>query len=66
MITGATTSELELDAARLAAFALAFLTTAALWWLYFNYVARIAERRLELAPRTARGWRATPTPTCTS
>ena len=33
-----------------AAFALAFLATAALWWLYFNYVARIAQRRLELAP----------------
>jgi low temperature requirement protein LtrA len=49
VITGATTSELDLDAARLTAFALAFLSTAALWWLYFNYVARIAERRLELA-----------------
>ena len=33
----------------LVAFALAFLTTAAFWWLYFDYVARIAERRLELA-----------------
>ena len=32
------------------AFALAFLGSAALWWLYFTYVARIAERRLELAP----------------
>jgi low temperature requirement protein LtrA len=54
VITGATTSELDLDAARLAAFALAFLATAALWWLYFDYVARIAERRLELAEhRTA-------------
>ena len=50
VITGATTPELDLDAARLAAFALAFLSTAALWWLYFTYVARIAERRLELAP----------------
>ena len=49
VITGATTAELELDTARSAAFALAFLSTAALWWLYFNYVARIAERRLELA-----------------
>jgi low temperature requirement protein LtrA len=49
VITGATTSELHLDAATLAAFALAFLGTAALWWLYFDYVARIAERRLELA-----------------
>ncbi len=49
VITGATTSELPLDTARTAAFALAFLSTAALWWLYFNYVARVAERRLELA-----------------
>ncbi len=49
VITGATASDLDLDTARTAAFALAFLSTAALWWLYFNYVARIAERRLELA-----------------
>jgi low temperature requirement protein LtrA len=49
VITGATTSGLELDAARLAAFAVAFLGSAAMWWLYFNYVARIAERRLELS-----------------
>ncbi len=50
VVTGATTSGLELDAARVLAFALAFLATAALWWLYFDYVARIAQRRLELAP----------------
>jgi low temperature requirement protein LtrA len=54
VITGATTSELELDAARAAAFGLAFLGTAALWWLYFNYVARIAQRRLELSPDRTR------------
>jgi low temperature requirement protein LtrA len=50
VITGITTSEGELDTGALVAFALAFLTTAAFWWLYFDYVARIAERRLELAP----------------
>lgn len=50
VITGATTSELDLDTARIAAFATAFLSTAAFWWLYFGYVARIAERRLEIAP----------------
>jgi low temperature requirement protein LtrA len=50
VLTGATTAGLDLNAARVAAFALAFLTTAALWWLYFDYVARIAERRLALAP----------------
>ncbi|MFN8188462.1 MAG: low temperature requirement protein A [Gaiellales bacterium] len=50
VITGATTSGLALDAATATAFVLAFLSTAALWWLYFDYVARIATRRLELAP----------------
>jgi len=49
VITGATTARLDLDAARLTALALAFAGSAALWWLYFDYVARIAERRLELA-----------------
>ncbi len=49
VLTGETTSHLDLDAARLGAFAVAFLSTAAFWWLYFNYVATIAERRLELA-----------------
>jgi low temperature requirement protein LtrA len=49
VLTGATTSELHLTVARVAAFVLAFASTAALWWLYFDYVARIAERRLELA-----------------
>ena len=50
MITGATTAALDIDAAILTAFALAFLSTAAMWWLYFSYVATIAQRRLELAP----------------
>ncbi len=50
VVTGGTTAALPLDLARLTAFALAFLSTAALWWLYFNYVAGIAQRRLELAP----------------
>jgi low temperature requirement protein LtrA len=49
VLTGSTTAGLELDTARIVAFGLAFLSTAALWWLYFDYVARIAERRLELA-----------------
>jgi low temperature requirement protein LtrA len=49
VIIGATTSELDLDAARAVAFGFAFLGTAALWWLYFNLVARIAARRLALA-----------------
>jgi len=50
VVTGATTSALDLDAARVTSLGLAFLGTAALWWLYFEYVAGIAQRRLELAP----------------
>jgi low temperature requirement protein LtrA len=49
VLIGATTSGLEIDAARLAALVLAFAAAAALWWLYFDYVAPIAQRRLELA-----------------
>ncbi|HZB83513.1 MAG TPA: low temperature requirement protein A [Rubrobacteraceae bacterium] len=49
VIIGATTSELDLDTARVAAFGIAFLATAALWWLYFSAVARIAQRHLELS-----------------
>jgi len=53
VITGATTSDLELTPARVTAFALAFLAAAAVWWLYFNLVASIAQRRLaEAANRT--------------
>jgi len=33
------------------AFAIAFLGTAALWWLYFDFVATLAERALERAER---------------
>ena len=54
VVTGATTSQLELDLARVTALSVAFLSTAAFWWLYFDYVARIAERRLELAPDRTR------------
>jgi low temperature requirement protein LtrA len=49
VITGATTAELDLSLQRVVALSLAFLSAAAMWWLYFNYVARIAERRLELS-----------------
>jgi low temperature requirement protein LtrA len=54
VVTGATTADLPLGLARAVAFGLAFLGTAALWWLYFDYVARIAQRRLELAPERTR------------
>jgi low temperature requirement protein LtrA len=49
VVTGATTTEVGLSTGTVVAFGLAFLITAAFWWLYFDYVARIAERRLELA-----------------
>jgi low temperature requirement protein LtrA len=49
VVTGATTAELELTTARVVAFAVAFLATAAFWWLYFSLVATIIERRLALA-----------------
>ena len=49
VLTGAVTAKLPLDAPRMTAFVLAFLSTAALWWLYFTYVAAVAERRLERA-----------------
>src|SRR5215207_1551330 len=49
VITGATTSALDLDTARFVALGMAFLLTAALWWLYFTSVARIAQRHLELS-----------------
>src|SRR3954468_7534462 len=50
VLTGAAASGVALDAAGIGAFALAFLGAAGLWWLYFDYVARMAQRRLELAP----------------
>ena len=50
VLTGATTSELDLGVERFAAFTLAFIGTAAMWWLYFDGFTRIAKRRLQLAP----------------
>jgi low temperature requirement protein LtrA len=49
VVTGATASALEIDLAHGSAIAVAFLSSAALWWLYFDYVATIAQRRLDLA-----------------
>jgi low temperature requirement protein LtrA len=49
VITGATTSELDLDAGRIGAFGLAFVTTAAMWWLYTNVVAVLQLRRQDRA-----------------
>ncbi|MDA0167110.1 low temperature requirement protein A [Solirubrobacter ginsenosidimutans] len=49
VVTGATASKEDLSAERLASFAVAFLGTAAMWWVYFNAAAAVAQRRLELA-----------------
>jgi low temperature requirement protein LtrA len=49
VITGATTSELDLDAARIIAFVMAFLASAAIWWLYFTSVATVGEHYLEVS-----------------
>src|ERR671918_1838969 len=49
VITGATTSDLDLDAARIIAFIMAFLASAALWWLYFTSVSTIGEHYLEVS-----------------
>jgi low temperature requirement protein LtrA len=49
VITGATTSELDLDAARILAFVMAFLASAAIWWLYFSSVASLGEHYLEVS-----------------
>ena len=65
VLTGATTADLDLDAARMTGFALAFLATAAMWWLYFNYVAAIASGASRWR-RTGRCSRVTATRTSTS
>src|SRR5215210_1639493 len=49
VITGATTSALDLDAATIIAFVMAFLASAAIWWLYFSSVASLGEHHLEVA-----------------
>ena len=55
VITGATAAGLDqLDARTVVAFAVAFLMTAALWWLYFSAIAGHFERALERADDRAR------------
>jgi len=46
VLTGATTSALDLEPATIAAFTGAFLSTVCLWWLYFNYVSTTFEHLL--------------------
>jgi low temperature requirement protein LtrA len=49
VLTGATTSESGLTPVRIAAFVMAFLASAAIWWLYFTSVARLGEHYLEVS-----------------
>jgi low temperature requirement protein LtrA len=49
VVTGATASDRSLDAATLVALAVAFAGAAAMWWLYFDRVARHAQARLRKA-----------------
>lgn len=54
VLTGATMVDVPTDLEHVTAFAIAFLMTAAFWWLYFDHVAERAEHRLEAtANRTA-------------
>jgi low temperature requirement protein LtrA len=49
VVTGATTAAVpDLDTQTIVAFAVAFLGTAALWWLYFDFTATVAQKHLEL------------------
>lgn len=54
VIIGATTSGPPLSGATLVALGLAFVATAALWWLYFSTVAGMIERRMALAENRIR------------
>ncbi len=49
VVAGATASGLHLDTITVVALSVAFVSSAALWWLYFDYVARIATMRLQVA-----------------
>ena len=66
VLIGATTSDLDIDAARLTALALAFAGTAALWWLYFEYVAADRATPPRAGRPTRRCWHGTATRTSTS
>jgi low temperature requirement protein LtrA len=57
VVTGATASDAGLDAAVVVALGFAFLSTVALWWLYFGQTATSAMRRIaqdELPGQTGR------------
>jgi low temperature requirement protein LtrA len=47
IITGATTSALDLGATNILAFLLAFASTAAMWWMHFRKMSESGEEQLE-------------------
>src|ERR671938_1283715 len=49
VLTGATTSESDLAPATITAFVMAFLGSAAIWWLYFTSVASVGEYYLAVS-----------------
>lgn len=49
VVSGATASGLDLDDETIVALSVAFAGTAALWWLYFDFVAKIATHRLTVS-----------------
>jgi low temperature requirement protein LtrA len=49
VLIGATTSESDLNPATIVAFVMAFLASAAIWWLYFTSVARVGEHYLAIS-----------------
>jgi low temperature requirement protein LtrA len=49
VLTGATASESDLAPATIVAFIMAFLASAAIWWLYFTSVARLGEHYLAVS-----------------
>ena len=57
VVTGATASKLDLDLSTAIAIAVAFAGSAALWWLYFDYVAGGSSRRLRAIEDAGRAGR---------
>jgi low temperature requirement protein LtrA len=49
VLIGITTSESDLAKATIVAFIMAFLSSAAIWWLYFTSVARLGEHYLAVS-----------------
>jgi low temperature requirement protein LtrA len=49
VLTGATATDVGLDASVVVALGFAFLASVALWWLYFGQVATVAVRRMAVA-----------------